>query len=270
MNKNTTLCIAAFLFAALGLGSMSMNPHLAEGIETPQIKEANAQTEAAALAQQKIDASMAEKAKELEAQERRERATASAEALQMKAKAEAAAKLLAEQKASQLAAQVEADAKLLAEQKASQLAAQAEADAKALLDQKLKKADADAALAALEASQKVEADIAQILALHNINFNTASDVITKSSIVILDKVATELAKVSTGVEIQGHTDKRGDAQKNQALSEKRAHAVKAYLITKGITADRLTAIGYGAAHPLVDATTSEANTKNRRVEFKLK
>ena len=85
---------------------------------------------------------------------------------------------------------------------------------------------------------------------------------------MLDAVAAVLASyASLIVEIQGHTDDTGAESWNMTLSQQRAEAVRAYLIEQGIAAERLTAVGYGYARPLVDGKTDQARAKNRRVEF---
>jgi outer membrane protein OmpA-like peptidoglycan-associated protein len=67
--------------------------------------------------------------------------------------------------------------------------------------------------------------------------------------------------------IEGHTDNVGDAAANQALSDKRAAAVKAYLVEKGIDASRLEAKGLGATKPKAGNDTAEGRQTNRRVEL---
>ena len=67
--------------------------------------------------------------------------------------------------------------------------------------------------------------------------------------------------------IQGHTDSQGDDQMNMELSEKRAAAVRQYLIDKGISADRMRTQGFGETVPVADNNTSSGRAKNRRVEF---
>ncbi len=67
--------------------------------------------------------------------------------------------------------------------------------------------------------------------------------------------------------IEGHTDNVGDAQANLALSAKRADAVKAYLVGKGVGAERLTTKGLGASKPAAPNTTAEGRQQNRRVEL---
>jgi outer membrane protein OmpA-like peptidoglycan-associated protein len=85
---------------------------------------------------------------------------------------------------------------------------------------------------------------------------------------ILDAVADVLkAHADLNVEVQGHTDSQGDEDKNLTLSQKRAEAVRDYLISKGIDAARLTAKGYGESVPEVEGDDEAAWSKNRRVEF---
>ncbi|MFB6263062.1 MAG: OmpA family protein, partial [Bradymonadaceae bacterium] len=69
------------------------------------------------------------------------------------------------------------------------------------------------------------------------------------------------------VEIQGHTDARGTKKYNYELSQKRAEAVKDFLVDEGVDPDRLRAVGYGESDPQVPNDSREAMAKNRRVEF---
>ena len=69
--------------------------------------------------------------------------------------------------------------------------------------------------------------------------------------------------------IYGYTDSMGNAKKNQALSQRRANAVKEVLIRYGISATRLTAIGKGEADPVADNATPEGRAQNRRIEVEL-
>ncbi len=88
---------------------------------------------------------------------------------------------------------------------------------------------------------------------------------------VLDQVA-EILKEAPGVqiEVQGHTDNLGNARYNMELSQKRADSVRNYLVTRGIDATRLTAVGYGPTRPVATNTTKQGRITNRRVVFSLK
>ena len=86
---------------------------------------------------------------------------------------------------------------------------------------------------------------------------------------ILDNVVDVLqrhAEVSK-VEIQAHTDAKGNDDYNMQLSVRRAEAVRKYLVDKGVAADRLEAKGYGESKPIASNDTQEGRDQNRRVEF---
>jgi OOP family OmpA-OmpF porin len=68
------------------------------------------------------------------------------------------------------------------------------------------------------------------------------------------------------VVIEGHTDNIGTAEFNKELSQKRADAVKQYMVEKGIDANRITAKGFGFERPIASNDTEEGRQKNRRVE----
>ncbi len=71
------------------------------------------------------------------------------------------------------------------------------------------------------------------------------------------------------IEIAGHTDNVGDDDFNQALSARRAYAVKKFLASRGVSADRMVATGYGALRPVADNATAEGRARNRRVVFRV-
>ena len=107
-------------------------------------------------------------------------------------------------------------------------------------------------------------------ALQGIQFESGKDVIKKTSNGILDKVVSVMKdNPSYELEINGHTDNQGDAAKNMILSQKRSDAVKEYLVSKGISASRLTAKVFGQTIPVADNKTAAGKSKNRRVEFKV-
>lgn len=75
------------------------------------------------------------------------------------------------------------------------------------------------------------------------------------------------ANPSVRVQIEGHCDNRGTIEYNVALGERRANAVKAYMVSMGIAADRLSTISYGKEKPLESGDTEAAWAKNRRANF---
>jgi outer membrane protein OmpA-like peptidoglycan-associated protein len=105
--------------------------------------------------------------------------------------------------------------------------------------------------------------------LDMIYFEYDKAIIKKESYPILDAVAATLqGNPSINlVEIQGHTDERGDDAYNLDLSDRRAHSVRQYLIDKGVDEKRLTAQGYGETQPLDRRHNEAAWAKNRRVAF---
>ena len=67
--------------------------------------------------------------------------------------------------------------------------------------------------------------------------------------------------------VAGYTDSTGHATSNKALSLKRAQAVVDYVVSQGVDAAQLSAVGHGADHPVADNATEEGRFKNRRIEF---
>ena len=67
--------------------------------------------------------------------------------------------------------------------------------------------------------------------------------------------------------IHGHTDGEGENAYNQSLSDRRAQAVKTWLVAHGVEAARLESKGFGESKPIADNGTPEGREKNRRVEF---
>jgi OmpA-OmpF porin, OOP family len=107
-------------------------------------------------------------------------------------------------------------------------------------------------------------------AAKNIFFATGSAKLLPKSFKPLNEVAKIMGTDnSLKLDIDGHTDNQGKPEKNQALSEARSAAVKAYLSTKGgVDESRMTATGHGQDMPGVDNKTAAGRAKNRRVELK--
>ncbi|MEM1125175.1 MAG: OmpA family protein [Bacteroidota bacterium] len=137
------------------------------------------------------------------------------------------------------------------------------------LDSRLAVADAPPPADPEEAAAVAEG-IAEALAAGVIQFETATARLTGSSFEILDRIAAALREAPTVyVEVQGHTDNTGSLTTNEALSQRRADAVRAYLIEQGVEAERLTAAGYGDAVPVASNDTPAGRAQNRRVVFEL-
>ncbi len=99
-------------------------------------------------------------------------------------------------------------------------------------------------------------------------FQTAKAVIMGKSYPLLDEVALALkGRPTMNVRIEGHTDSRGNRALNTRLSAARADSVRAYLVGKGIGADRLESRGFGPDQPIETNKTATGREKNRRVEF---
>jgi OOP family OmpA-OmpF porin len=103
---------------------------------------------------------------------------------------------------------------------------------------------------------------------HGILFDTGSDVIKPESAPTLRAILA-LLNEDPGLRfaIEGHTDDQGGPKVNGPLSEKRAEAMKAWLVKQGIDAGRLTSKGLGQSKPIDSNDTAEGRANNRRVEF---
>ncbi len=110
----------------------------------------------------------------------------------------------------------------------------------------------------------------QTVSFNDILFEFDSAKLTPSSERTLSRIAKSLqSQKNFNVEIGGNTDSVGSADYNQLLSEKRAQAVRRYLISEGVDASRLTARGYGESNPVASNSTVSGRAMNRRVDFRV-
>jgi len=258
--------------------------------EERQAKERQAAADREAKA--KADAEAAQRAT-LEAQlaaERAARERAEAEAAKAAAEAAKAAALAQEQ-----ASQAEAERQRVAAMQASKEKADAEAaaaaaeaaKAAALQQQQAAQAEAEKARRAMQESEAEKAALrAQLLDQLNTILqtqDTARGLIVNMSDVLFDTASytlrpaarEKLAKISgvvlahpgLNLQIEGHTDSVGSDEYNQELSERRAGAVRDYLVQQGVAASAVTARGFGKTEPIASNDTPEGRQKNRRVEL---
>lgn len=106
--------------------------------------------------------------------------------------------------------------------------------------------------------------------LDNVQFKTATAILSAESKGILDNIA-QVLKENTHLkfEVAGHTDNTGDYNYNVKLSQERAQSVRNYLVDKGVAGNRLTASGYGPDKPVASNETRAGRSQNRRVELVL-
>jgi outer membrane protein OmpA-like peptidoglycan-associated protein/tetratricopeptide (TPR) repeat protein len=113
-----------------------------------------------------------------------------------------------------------------------------------------------------------EIEVGKAFTIDDILFDTDSYVLSGDSKFILDQFVKFLNEnPGVKVTIQGHTDDQGDNERNKTLSQNRAKAVMDYIVSKGVSADRLKSEGYGETKPKVPNTSAENRAQNRRTDF---
>src|SRR5690348_3067348 len=109
-----------------------------------------------------------------------------------------------------------------------------------------------------------------VLTLGDLMFDEGKASLQPSAMTAIDRLAQLMTVYpERSVRIEGHTDSAGDDAANQALSERRAVAVRDALIARGIDAARIEAVGYGETRPIADNGTPGGRQKNRRIEIVL-
>jgi len=110
--------------------------------------------------------------------------------------------------------------------------------------------------------------MAGLLSSARIAFATNSAAIGAGSDTLLDAIASAAGHCRGSLGIAGHTDNVGRAAVNKSLSLRRAEAVRAELIARGVAADRLVAQGMGAADPVATNGSEQGRARNRRIEIR--
>jgi outer membrane protein OmpA-like peptidoglycan-associated protein len=121
------------------------------------------------------------------------------------------------------------------------------------------------------AAEKVEVTRTSVVIREQVQFAFDKADIDPASHAVLGQVASTLLlhPEIRRIEVQGHSDTRGTEAYNQDLSQRRAEAVRAYLIGQGVEPGRIEAHGYGASRPMGDNATEAGRARNRRVQFEI-
>jgi outer membrane protein OmpA-like peptidoglycan-associated protein len=136
-----------------------------------------------------------------------------------------------------------------------------------LSDSEQRTAAAVAELAAIAAVKEEERGLVVTLS-GGVLFRSAESTLLSSAKVKLDQVANALLAVrARNLIVEGHTDSQGSASYNQGLSQRRADAVRDYLVQRGYPTDRIQARGKGKGSPIADNASPEGRANNRRVEI---
>lgn len=115
---------------------------------------------------------------------------------------------------------------------------------------------------------KVDQDGCPVKMTLHINYATNSDVIPKSSFKEIEQLAQFMkANESYTIDINGHTDSQGEADKNQVLSERRAASLQTMLVAAGISPSRMSTKGFGEAQPIASNIEAGGRAQNRRTEI---
>ncbi len=128
----------------------------------------------------------------------------------------------------------------------------------------------DAAVAAQEEKTPDEQlDAAIKLALDTVYFEFDSYALTPEASENLRAMASAMKNLgSAKIMIEGHTDERGSNEYNLSLAQKRAEAIKNFLMSEGVTAEAVETASFGEERPVVEGSDEDAFAKNRRGEFK--
>lgn len=112
--------------------------------------------------------------------------------------------------------------------------------------------------------------VGKVMRLDALIFQQRSAIISPESYPELNSVADMLhTNPKMVIQLEGHTDTRGDAKLNLKLSEQRVDAVRDYLIRRGVKKDRVKLKAFGGSQPLSKENTEEAHKLNRRVEVRI-
>ncbi len=121
----------------------------------------------------------------------------------------------------------------------------------------------------LSNAQKKHA-VGHVMRLDNVIFQVGKSKVNPESFPELDLVVSMMKETANMViQLEGHTDYLGDPKENMKLSKARVESVKNYLVSKGVTKNRIKTKAFGGTTPLSHDSTPEAHRLNRRVELRI-
>jgi outer membrane protein OmpA-like peptidoglycan-associated protein len=127
----------------------------------------------------------------------------------------------------------------------------------------------DVEILAKELVESCEGELARLLEASRIEFDPGSDRIATSKAALLDLTARAASDCPGTLRVEGHTDNTGSTDLNLDLSRRRAEAVRAALIQRGVSPARIVAAGYGPSRPIGNNATDEGRAQNRRIEIRI-
>jgi outer membrane protein OmpA-like peptidoglycan-associated protein len=223
-----------------------------------------------------------QQAAQLQAEARRQREEAErlqAEVQRREQESARQAELQRQQQEQQQRAEAEAEARRQAEAEAQRLAAQLETERQARA-QEAQRLEAERQ-ARVQAEQRAAQALGQLRGVQ-VREDPRGTVLTLSGSVLfasgqaellpaarnrLEEVARALIQTPNVLVVEGHTDSRGTEQLNEELSRQRAEAVRDFLVSRGVPAERIEARGLGEYRPVASNTSAEGRANNRRVEI---
>lgn len=121
----------------------------------------------------------------------------------------------------------------------------------------------------IQAVVSCEEELSRLLEAARIEFSPGSTVLNVASGPVLDLAARAAADCPGTLRVEGHTDDTGNPALNEGLSLRRAEAVRAAMIQRGVPPERLLAAGYGQSQPVGDNATEDGRARNRRIEIRI-
>jgi len=262
--RQPALWILVGLLTVLGVGWAALHLQTLQQQVADLDRQVAEERDRAEGAEQRADR-LARRAEE--AEERARMARAAAEDASARAEAEASRRDMADaaRRAAELDAVVAEETAQRAEAEAVEALAEA-ARARAERDRELNRMTDT--LSAIVETQRTALGLVMNLGEEAINFDIDRAELKPDDRELLSRIVGVLLTSSDyRIQVFGHTDDTGTPQHNQRLSERRADAVADYLVEAGIDGRIISRRGFGMTRPLVEGTSAEARSRNRRVEL---